>query len=51
MTTDSYIRVQYLKTNWSEFKFLSYFLCHVTLKLAVSRRPQKVSSISMKFGL
>jgi len=28
------------------FDFLSQFLCHVTLKLAVSSHPQKVSSIS-----
>ena len=32
------------------FLFLSQFLCHF-LKLAVSSRPQNVSSISMKFGM
>ena len=38
MTTDSYIRGQYL--NLIGAGFLFWFLCHVTLKLAVSRsRP------------
>jgi len=42
---------QYINRVGARFLFLSWFLCHVTLKLAVSSRPQKVSSISMKFGM
>jgi len=38
MTTDSKIMAQYLKlVGAGFFKFLSQFLCHATLKLAVSR--------------
>jgi len=36
MTTDSSIRGQYLKLIGPDFLILSQFLCHVTLKLAVS---------------
>ena len=40
MTTDSLIRAQYLKFVVAGFLIFILFLCHVTLKLAVSRsRP------------
>jgi len=40
MTTDSYIRAQYLQLIGAGFFIFVLFLCHVTSKLAVSRsRP------------
>jgi len=40
VNTDSVIRAPYLKLIGPDFSFLSQFLCHMTLKFAVSRsRP------------
>jgi len=52
MTTDSYIRGNTYSLPGSDFEFLSYFLCHVTLKLAVSRsRPPVLYGANLCFIL